>query len=158
MRPAGRLAIIAASLGSVLAAALAWSGPPPRAAATAPVWTEMAWPFPNDPWGKGKAFRCGAAHCGAEVNVYLRAKSGFCNCTTGVAVDDDVARMGDLVLVGDAGRAIAEADLGAQIDVHLGTAVRSPAAERLSFAPGIGGEGPRHLGPHRHTRGCCRMP
>jgi hypothetical protein len=83
---------------------LAWSGLPQHAAATAtvPVWTEMAWPFPTDPWGKGKAFRCRAADCGAEVNVYLRAKIGFCNCTTGVADDEDVDRMGDLVLVGEA--------------------------------------------------------
>jgi hypothetical protein len=100
----GRVAIVAASLGSVLAAVLAWSGLPRHAAATAtaPVWTEIAWPFANDPWGKGKAFRCKAADCGAEVSVYLRAKIGFCNCTTGVADDDDVDRMGDLVLVGDA--------------------------------------------------------
>jgi len=83
---------------------LAWSGLPQHAAATAtaPVWTEMAWPFPTDPWGKGKAFRCKATNCGTEVNVYLRAKIGFCNCTTGVADDDDVDRMGDLVLVGEA--------------------------------------------------------
>lgn len=102
MRAAGRLAIIAASLGSVLAVVLAWSGLPQRAAATAPVWTETSWPFPNDPWGKGKAFRCQASDCGTEVNVYLRAKIGLCNCTTGVADDDDVDRMGDIVLVGEA--------------------------------------------------------
>jgi hypothetical protein len=104
MRARGRVAIVAASLVSVLAAVLAWSALPQHAAATAtaPVWTEIAWPFPNDPWGKGKAFRCRAADCGAEVNVYLRAKIGFCNCTTGVADDDDVDRMGDLALVGDA--------------------------------------------------------
>ncbi|MDE5456978.1 hypothetical protein GWE18_29965 [Bradyrhizobium sp. CSA112] len=103
MRRVGRVAIVVASLGTVLAAMLAWSGLPQRAAATAtaPVWTEMAWPFPSDPWGKGKAFRCKEADCGAEVNIYLRAKIGFCNCTTGVADDDDVDRMGDLVLVGD---------------------------------------------------------
>jgi hypothetical protein len=100
----GRVAVVAASAGSVLAVMLAWSGLPQHAAATAtaPVWTEMAWPFPTDPWGKGKAFRCKAADCGTEVNVYLRAKIGFCNCTTGVADDDDVDRMGDLALVGEA--------------------------------------------------------
>jgi hypothetical protein len=103
MRTVSRVAIVAASLGSVLAAVLAWTGLPRHAAATAtaPVWTEIAWPFPIDPWGKGKAFRCKAADCGAEVNVYLRAKIGFCNCTTGVADDEDLDRMGDLVLVGD---------------------------------------------------------
>ena len=101
----GGVVIAAVSLGSLVAAVLAsWSGLPRHAAATAiaPVWTEMAWPFPSDPWGKGKAFRCKAADCGAEVNVYLRAKIGFCNCTTGVADDDDVDRMGDIVLVGEA--------------------------------------------------------
>jgi len=104
MRTVSRVAIVAASLGSVLAAALAWFGLPQHAGATAaaPVWTEIAWPFPTDPWGKGKAFRCKTADCGAEVNIYLRAKIGFCNCTTGVADDDDVDRMGDLVLLGDA--------------------------------------------------------
>src|SRR3954463_34617 len=103
MRTSGRFAIAAAALGSVLAALLAWSGPSQRAAATAPapVWTETAWPFPADPWGKGKAFHCKAADCGAEVNLYLRAKIGFCNCTTGVADDDDLDRMGDLFLVGE---------------------------------------------------------
>ena len=49
-----------------------------------PVWQEVAWPFPMDQWGKGKAFRCKATDCGTEVNVYVRAKIGFCNCTSGV--------------------------------------------------------------------------
>jgi len=103
MRRTAPVAIAAAALMSALAAALAWFALPERAAATAPrpVWTEVAWPFPIDQWGKGKAFRCKAADCGAEVNVYLRAKLGFCNCTTGVADDEDLDRMGDLVLVGD---------------------------------------------------------
>jgi hypothetical protein len=103
MRRIAGAAIVAVSLGSVLAAALAWFGLPQHAAATAtaPVWTEIAWPFPTDPWGKGKAFHCKTADCGAEVNLYLRAKIGFCNCTTGVADDDDLDRMGDLALVGE---------------------------------------------------------
>jgi hypothetical protein len=104
MKAVGRVAIAAVSLVIVLAGALAWSGLPRHAAATAsaPVWTEVTWPFPADPFGKGKAFRCRAADCGTEVNVYLRAKIGFCNCATGVADDDDVDRMGDLALVGGA--------------------------------------------------------
>jgi len=104
MRRMTGIAVVAASLGSVLAVAVAWFGLPQHAAATAtaPVWTEVTWPFPVDPWGKGKAFRCSAADCGTEVNIYLRAKMGFCNCTTGVADDDDLDRMGDLVLVGEA--------------------------------------------------------
>jgi hypothetical protein len=34
------------------------------------------------------------------VNLYLRAKIGFCNCVTGIAGDADLDRMGDLALVG----------------------------------------------------------
>ena len=50
-----------------------------------PVWTEADWPFAVDEWGKGKAFRCAATQCGEEVNLYIRAKIGFCNCSTGVS-------------------------------------------------------------------------
>jgi hypothetical protein len=76
------------------------------------VWTEVAWPFPLDQWGSGRAFRCRSADCGSEVNVYLRAKLGFCNCATGVANDEDLDRMSDFDLVGgdvsplSAGRAV----------------------------------------------------
>lgn len=65
-----------------------------------PMWTEVAWPFPLDQWGTGKAFACRPADCGSEVHVYLRAKLGFCNCATGVADDDDLDRMSDFELVG----------------------------------------------------------
>jgi len=63
-----------------------------------PVFSEVQWPFPLDEWGKGKAYRCDAAHCGAEVNLYLRAKIGFCNCTTGVADDEELDRISDFDL------------------------------------------------------------
>ncbi len=69
----------------------------PRDAAA---WTEVAWPFPLDQWGSGKAFKCKPADCGSEANVYLRAKLGFCNCATGVADDEDLDRMSDFDLVG----------------------------------------------------------
>ena len=65
-----------------------------------PIWTEVAWPFAKDEWGKGKAFRCKTSDCGAEINLYIRAKLGFCNCETGIADDADLERMGDLYLVG----------------------------------------------------------
>ena len=126
MRRIAGAAIAAVSLGSVLAAALAWFGLPQHAAATAtaPVWTEIAWPFPTDPWGKGKAFRCKTADCGAEVNIFLRAKIGFCNCTTGVADDEDLDRMGDLALVGEvsplgAGRPISIARMEGRSRTYL---------------------------------------
>ena len=66
---------------------------------TAPDWTETAWPFPPDPFGQGKAFRCSPAGCGTEIRLYVRSKLGFCDCTTGVADDDDLDRMGDVYLV-----------------------------------------------------------
>ena len=69
--------------------------PPPH-----PVWREVAWPFPIDQWGRGKAFRCAPADCGTEVNVYVRAKLGFCNCTTGVADDEELDRISDYALLG----------------------------------------------------------
>ena len=65
-----------------------------------PVWTETQWPFLIDQWGKGKAFQCKAEDCGAEVNLYLRAKIGFCNCTTGVADDEELERLSDFDLMG----------------------------------------------------------
>ena len=68
------------------------------AAPSKPIWTETAWAFPIDPWGKGKAFRCRAEHCGAEVNLYVRAKIGSCGCVTAID-DDDVDRVGDLELI-----------------------------------------------------------
>jgi hypothetical protein len=66
-----------------------------------PVWTEAQWPFSVDEWGKGKAFRCEAANCGVEVNVYIRAKIGFCNCTTGVSDDEELDRLADFRLMGE---------------------------------------------------------
>jgi hypothetical protein len=68
---------------------------------THPVWTEIAWPFAIDQWGKGKAYRCSAIDCGAEVNLYLRAKIGFCNCATGVSDDEELDRISDYDLIGN---------------------------------------------------------
>ena len=62
-------------------------------------WQEIIWPFPRDGWPAGKAFRCNAAGCGGEVEVYIRPKIGFCNCDVGVADDDEVDRVADLDLL-----------------------------------------------------------
>jgi len=62
-------------------------------------WQEIAWPFPRDGWPAGRAFRCNAAACGDDVEVYLRPKIGFCNCDSGVADDDEVDRVADLDLM-----------------------------------------------------------
>ena len=78
-------------------------GWPGRAGTSAhAVWREVKWPFLLDEWGIGRAFACAPPDCGAEINLYLRAKIGFCNCTTGVADDDDLDRVGDLKLFSDA--------------------------------------------------------
>jgi hypothetical protein len=64
-----------------------------------PAWTEFKWPFPLDQWGIGRAFVCRPADCGTEVKVYIRPKSGFCNCTTGVDNDEELDRVGDKELI-----------------------------------------------------------
>jgi hypothetical protein len=68
--------------------------------AARPIWAEVRWPFPIDQWGTGRAFACKAVDCGTEVKVYVRAKLGSCNCTTGVANDEDLDRMSDFDLIG----------------------------------------------------------
>src|SRR5262245_11867747 len=98
------LAIAAAFVLGGLAAATAygWSRlATPGGDGAHPVWTEVAWPFPMDQWGQGKAYRCGAADCGAEVKVYVRAKIGFCNCSTGVSDDIELDRISDFELFAD---------------------------------------------------------
>ena len=64
-----------------------------------PVWAEVKWPFPLDQWGLGRAFVCRASDCGGEVRLYLRAKLGFCNCSTGVSDDAELDRVGDIELL-----------------------------------------------------------
>ncbi|MEH2495331.1 hypothetical protein V1294_001810 [Bradyrhizobium sp. AZCC 1678] len=64
-------------------------------------WQEIAWPFPRDGWPAGKAFRCGAAACGGEVELFVRPKMGFCNCDRGVADDDEVDSVADLDLLSE---------------------------------------------------------
>jgi hypothetical protein len=63
-------------------------------------WNEVKWPFPLDQWGTGRAFHCAAARCGVEVDLYVRPKLGFCNCTNGVYDDDELDRVGDIELIG----------------------------------------------------------
>jgi hypothetical protein len=62
------------------------------------VWREVNWPFLLDEWGIGRAYRCAPADCGTEINLYLRAKVGFCNCSTGVSDNADLDRVSDLEL------------------------------------------------------------
>jgi hypothetical protein len=100
-----RAAVIAAGVlvAAVSALVLPKSSAAEGVVATEPtaVWSEVAWPFPMDQWGKGKAFVCKSADCGADVTVYLRAKIGFCNCSTGVADDEELDRISDFDLLGN---------------------------------------------------------
>jgi hypothetical protein len=86
---------------TVAAGRLLSAGMPARAAAAEVNWTEVKWPFPIDQWGMGRAFRCRAGDCGTDIDLYLRPKLGFCNCTTGVADDAELDRVGDLELLSD---------------------------------------------------------
>ena len=111
------------------------SANPPR-----PVWTEMHWPFPIDQWGRGKAYRCKSIDCGTEVILYLRAKLGFCNCTTGIADDDELDRMSDFDLVGNdvsplgAGQAIAVAWMKGRSRAYALVASNAPGRTAISVA------------------------
>src|ERR1700730_15890094 len=64
-----------------------------------PLWTEVKWPFLLDQWGIGRAFGCRPADCGDKIDLYVRPKIGFCNCSTGVSDAAELERVGDTELV-----------------------------------------------------------
>src|ERR1700694_1381422 len=103
-KPATLLTAIAAfAMGGLLSAfALLPEHLTNKDAAPHPVWREARWPFPMDQWGKGTAYRCSAAACGSEINIYLRAKVGFCDCAKGMTDDADLDRVSDFDLFGGA--------------------------------------------------------
>jgi hypothetical protein len=105
MRPTILVVVLGVALAGLLAgdAMTVGVGQPPSegAKSTTAAWAEIKWPFPLDQWGTGRAFQCRAGDCGAEVNLYLRAKLGFCNCATGVSDDAELDRVGDLELLSD---------------------------------------------------------
>jgi hypothetical protein len=81
--------------------------PSTPAAGIRPLWAELKWRFPIDQWGIGKTFHCTARDCGRDVELHLRAKIGFCNCTTGLADDEELERVADFDLFGDRPLALA---------------------------------------------------
>jgi len=88
----------AVSLGLIVGAALAALA----ARAQAPIaWTEVAWPFLRDGWPNGRAFECAGGACGAKLLLTARVKNGFCDCSRGVADDDEIDRVGDVSLLTD---------------------------------------------------------
>jgi hypothetical protein len=64
-----------------------------------PDFAEMKWPFLVDQWGVGKAFVCQPANCGARIEIYVRPKIGFCNCSTGVSDEAELERVADTDLL-----------------------------------------------------------
>ena len=92
MRPEFRTAIAATLLWAACGAAFAQESP------TA-TWKEVAWPFLRDAWPNGRAFECVGPACGSNLSIYARVKNGFCDCSRGVSDDDEIDRVGDVVLV-----------------------------------------------------------
>jgi hypothetical protein len=131
---AGLLAGDAATIASAPAgdAASAVRAAAPRATAVRAIWAEVKWPFPLDQWGTGRAFQCRAADCGAEINLYLRAKLGFCNCTTGVSDDAELDRVGDLELLSEKFEGLAE---GRPIAVRWMSGRSRPYQVTIPYAP-----------------------
>jgi hypothetical protein len=96
--PALTLAIAGIGIVAVLLVALG-VGAPAKPSAIAPAWSEAKWPFLLDQWGIGRAFTCAPADCGGKVEVYVRPKIGFCNCSTGVSDDAELERVADTELL-----------------------------------------------------------
>jgi hypothetical protein len=78
------------------------------------IWIETKWPFLMDQWGEGRSFQCKAADCGAELNLYIRAKIGFCSSTIGIADDNELERLSDFSFMNGHATALAR---GHEIDV-----------------------------------------
>ena len=79
--------------------------------------------------------------------------------TTGDALTADEIHVADAVevlVVSDAGRAVAQARLGPEIHDNLAPAVRRRAAKRPPRPPWVGREWPGDLGPHRPFRSAWR--
>lgn len=93
-------AVLCMLAAALTAAALATAAPSTDEADEAAAWTEIRWPFSFDPWGPGRAFRCSSAACGFAAELYVRPKIGFCNCTIGVADDEEVDVVGDMPVIG----------------------------------------------------------
>jgi hypothetical protein len=93
--------------GAVAAFCAALTPGPQAAAERHPVWSPAKWPFAMDQWGTGTAFSCKASDCGSDINLYLRPKIGFCNCTSGVADDEELERLADFGLFSNRQAALA---------------------------------------------------
>jgi hypothetical protein len=104
------------------------------------VWVEAKWPFPMDQWGEGKAFQCKAADCGAAINLYIRAKVGFCSSALGVADDDELDRLSDFDLMEGSAVALTKsheikiAGMKGRIRAYVVTSLGRPRTYAFSIA------------------------
>lgn len=98
---AGRTLLLCAlaGIGLVALAAGVADRSGPAASADARPWQNIAWRFPRDAWPAGRSYRCPTARCGVQLDVHIRPKVGFCNCSTGVTDDEEVDRVSDLDLI-----------------------------------------------------------
>jgi hypothetical protein len=99
MRKAFTLTLALAGIASLAGFMALGVRAPANPSTLRPVWAEVKWPFLLDQWGIGKAFVCAPADCGAGIDVYVRPKIGFCNCSTGVSDDAELERVADTELV-----------------------------------------------------------
>jgi len=112
----GRTPLVVGIAALVCAAAVAGSAAvlglrePANPSAMKPVWIETKWPFLQDQWGFGKAFLCMPADCGVKIDVFIRPKIGFCNCSTGVSDDNELERVADTDLISPKVRPVGPAD------------------------------------------------
>ena len=106
---------VAIALAALVMAAGGAAVPPFRTPApagddtAATAWRETRWPFLLDQWGVGRAFVCMPADCGMRIELYIRPKIGFCNCTTGVSDETELERVADTDLVSGAVRPLGPA-------------------------------------------------
>src|SRR5262245_54351960 len=93
-----------------------------------------------DQWGDGKAFQCRATDCGAAINLYIRAKIGFCSSTLGVADDDELDRLSDFDLMEGSAAALTKsheikiAGMKGRIRAYVVTSVGRPRTYAFSIA------------------------
>ena len=60
-------------------------------------WREIGWRLPLDNWGQGRVWRA----ADQDITLFVRAKTGFCNCFDGIADDTEIDRIGDVDLHGE---------------------------------------------------------
>jgi len=99
MRRAPALTLAIAGLGIAVCLAVFGARAPAKPGAVTPMWSEAKWPFLIDQWGTGRAFVCTPSDCGGKIEVYVRPKIGFCNCSTGVSDDAELERVADTELL-----------------------------------------------------------